>query len=461
MRLPIARWTLFAVLAASAWGCSGTDAAGPQDAGIPGEDAAAGDASASEPDASAPTATCGNDLEEPGEQCDDGNRSSADGCSAACTTEHLLQVNPVHESFGRMDLAVVASGEAVVTWQAGTSPGAWMGSGTTGQGAALVAPSALTSRQVGNGTLLQLYAAGPHAYALAHAADAAGTQLLFARSDDGGKLWSPAQALATVTASGYAADLVARGDAVHLVYRTGAHEIFYLSSGDAGATWSSPKLVRASDNVPRCPALAVDEQGKLVVVATEGTPTRVNVFRSSDGGQTWSAGACLNPKADGTCPVGMGLGVQYGAGHYHALFLQLPTFSVQHGTSVDGAAWQVTDPGCDDALASWRIDAAGRVHLAWDHEEDSGAHSAHYRSFDGTSWGAPVLLDPDGGRGAAYTLPSVAVAGERVHVVWRGRDPTNVSATGARLKWAQSRDSGASFDPELTVDQGPGHDINY
>jgi cysteine-rich repeat protein len=34
-----------------------------------------------------PAAVCGNTMVEPGEQCDDGNTLSGDGCSAACQVE--------------------------------------------------------------------------------------------------------------------------------------------------------------------------------------------------------------------------------------------------------------------------------------------------------------------------------------------------------------------------------------
>src|SRR5690242_18073018 len=37
-----------------------------------------------------PPATCGNGQIDPGEQCDDGNTTSGDGCSATCQTEPTM-----------------------------------------------------------------------------------------------------------------------------------------------------------------------------------------------------------------------------------------------------------------------------------------------------------------------------------------------------------------------------------
>jgi cysteine-rich repeat protein len=78
--------------AAGAGGSAGSSAdggaGGTEDGGAGGADGGAGG------EGGAWSATCGNHQTEPGEQCDDGNTNSADGCSAACNIEvcgnHIL-----------------------------------------------------------------------------------------------------------------------------------------------------------------------------------------------------------------------------------------------------------------------------------------------------------------------------------------------------------------------------------
>lgn len=46
---------------------------------------------------STPSAVCGNNTKETGEGCDDGNKTSGDGCSATCFTEHLVAEEEIPE----------------------------------------------------------------------------------------------------------------------------------------------------------------------------------------------------------------------------------------------------------------------------------------------------------------------------------------------------------------------------
>src|SRR5262245_35549670 len=50
-------------------------------------DAAPPDAAADAPDAGPQPPACGDGTVDPGEQCDDGNRMSSDGCSSECVLE--------------------------------------------------------------------------------------------------------------------------------------------------------------------------------------------------------------------------------------------------------------------------------------------------------------------------------------------------------------------------------------
>jgi hypothetical protein len=102
------------------------------------------------------------------------------------------------------------------------------------------------------------------------------------------------------------------------------------------------------------------------------------------------------------------------------------------------------------------------VHFVWDEvDSTSKGHSAHYRRFDGTSWQAPVVLDPDGGGGPLGTYPCIAAAQQQLHIVWRGKDVTSDAPAGARLRAVFSSNSGVTLSPPRFVDQGSGHAINF
>ena len=76
--------------------------------------------------------TCGDGVVDPGEQCDDGNLESGDGCEAscACSTTCPTAISPLWVKMVEPEgsevhaVAVDASGAIVV---AGSAQGAWWG----------------------------------------------------------------------------------------------------------------------------------------------------------------------------------------------------------------------------------------------------------------------------------------------------------------------------------------------
>ena len=392
--------------------------------------------------------------------------ASRDAVADAARTlaERFLEVPLDGLSFDWADVVALESGEAVVSWQriAADKRRQWIGTGTTGDVQQVHPRVAISELPLELTTKVQLFEAGGKVFGLAYAGGTAGTTLLFSRSDDGGRTWSTAQSLATVTAGGYAAELFVHGAKVHLAYRTSGEAVYYRGSADSGETWSLPKKIVTSDHIPRPPSIVTDGAGAIVILVGVGTPTQARAFRSADGGDSWSEGVCVHLRADGSCVNGLALAVKHGGGRFHALWYSLSSYTVWHGVSTDGQSWQPTDLATEDLLASWEVDAAGRVHVAWDEAPGSGdSHSAHYRRFVGAAWQQPVVLDADGGGGIVGTFPSVAVAGDVVHLVWRGKDASATSPAGARVRWLSSVDGGATLTQPREIDQGAGHAINF
>lgn len=195
-----------------------------------------------------------------------------------------------------------------------------------------------------SGALYAMYDVGKVVPGLRYPLDA----LRLIRSTDGGASWS-----APVTVTGDSAfgshnfhALYAAPDgriyASWLDSHTGNTGSFITSSADQGRTWSTPVRVDAGEACPCCrTAIAASGDGTLYLAwraVLPGSIRDIVVARSSDHGATWSA------------PV-----------------------------RVHADDWKID--GCPHAGPALRVDARGRVHVAWwtGREENPGVYYAHSR----------------------------------------------------------------------------------
>lgn len=222
----------------------------------------------------------------------------------------------------------------------------------------------------------------------------------------------------------------------------------------ATAPTSVPEAVRVLGVSAREPAIAQLPDGTLLVAAYGGADqvergTRPILFRSGDGGATWTRveqgtvidGAIGNSDAD--------LAVAPDGTAYHATMTWLPWgHAISVGASVDGGTtwtWETVAamPGVDRPWVEVAPD--GVAHLTW--SSPRGLH--HATSSDrGASWTEGPLVHPTGGSGVLAIGPS----GELAVRVFPLRAPATLGVAFVFLMQdpaadgvAVSRDGGATW----------------
>jgi cysteine-rich repeat protein len=262
--------------------------------------------------------------------------------------------------------------------------------------------------------------------------------VLFARSLDDGLTWSPAELVHAQLASDGRTDdqpaLATDGQGTWVVaWRSvqGESDLLFARSSDGGATWSAPAPLNqnaASDggNDQR-PALASDGQGTWLAAwsstetlgGTLGIDEDVLLARSSDGGLTWSAPQPLNANAasDSGHDSLPALAAD-GAGGWLAVWQSGDSLGGTLGNDLDvlaarssdaGQSWSAPAPvstraaldGARDAAPALACGARGRCTVAWHSNDDLGAGIG--TDFDvlfatsedgGATWSATAALDP-------------------------------------------------------------------
>jgi hypothetical protein len=191
--------------------------------------------------------------------------------------------------------------------------------------------------------------------------------------------------------------------------RKGKSGVWMSRSRDGGATWEPNRAIYDSPTCPCCrTAVAMAADGHIYVAwraILEGDVRDVVVMRSEDAGQTWQTP--VRPREDG---------------------------------------WVY--PGCPHAGPSLKLDAAGRLHIAWWTGKPGEAGVYYARSSDGgrTFQAQPLAV-------AERSSPAhvqLAVHGERVHVAW----DDGLSET-PRVLLRSSADGGSTFAAQQVMsDEG-------
>ncbi len=203
--------------------------------------------------------------------------------------------------------------------------------------------------------------------------------------------------------------------------------IVYMSvSHDGGLTWGAPKSPPTSDSgIGGQPLIQPD--GTVIVplwLTTPGGQNEIGAFRSTDGGQTWSA------------PV------------------------------VVSSLTYANDPGSirGGSLPSAQIDGAGNVYVVWaDCRFEPGCLANDIvmsSSADGVSWSAVSRIPMDAvGSGADHLLPGIAVNAQtsgssaQLGVMYYYFPTNNCSISACQLKvgYVSSANGGASWSAVTTL----------
>jgi hypothetical protein len=262
--------------------------------------------------------------------------------------------------------------------------------------------------------------------------------LRLVRSEDGGRTWS---APVTVNEAGKHGDfgahnfhaLLALPDgrlvATWLLNERGQSGVALSRSADFGRTWEPTRMAYREPTCPCCrTAIAAGPDGALYLAwraIFPGDVRDVVVMRSGDGGETWDAP--VKPREDGWvfpgCPhAGPSLKVD-AEGRVHIAWWhgKAGEAGVYYANSADGGRTFAAQPlavgeRSSPAHVQLALAPAGRVAVAWDDGHSALPRILLRRSADGGDRFAPEELLSDGE--AAGTFPVLAVVGDSLCVAW-------------------------------------------
>ena len=236
----------------------------------------------------------------------------------------------------------------------------------------------------------------------------------FIRSTDQGKTWTPPVTVNDGHEFGshnfHALTAAADGSllATWLDAREGHSGVWMSRSKDAGKTWEPNRSIYAEPTCPCCrTSVAVAPDGTIYVAwraILPGDVRDVVVTKSTDGGQTWAAP--VRPRSDG---------------------------------------WVY--PGCPHAGPSLKVDAEGRVHVAWWTGKEGEAGVYYARSEDeGKTFAAQPIATGRRARPAHIQLAAAATG--VLYVAW-----DDGLSDMPRVLLRRSPDGGASFGAEVVLSE--------
>lgn len=201
-----------------------------------------------------------------------------------------------------------------------------------------------------------------------------GWGIYYKQSTDGGTSWQPDTHLCNVVSGYYppAPSVAVSGSGVHIAwedFRNGIDDIYYIHSTDGGATWGSEVRLTNGSSYSLSPSIGVSDSSVHVVWSDlwNGYNSQICYVRSTDGGSSWSPTVRLT---------------------YDTTFSESPSVIV----------------------------SGGNVHLVWQDSRDGNEEIYYKLSTDGgLTWQPDTRLTFDT---SASIAPSVAVSGQKVHVVW-------------------------------------------
>ncbi|HKY64392.1 MAG TPA: sialidase family protein [bacterium] len=211
-------------------------------------------------------------------------------------------------------------------------------------------------------------------------------------------------------------------DNLHVVFSTLSPDtsdftgpLYYVRSGDGGATWSPPKPVvgvsGSQSNNFIYPSVAAGADGETVVVSYfDANQNQIRAAKSSDGGASFPTNEEV---------------FQYPA--------QPPT-----------------------VFSKVAMDAAGKIYVAYSGDVDDDPANAEVllsTSTDGASYGQPVTVNQEPTNFEGPIVNMAVDSRGRIDVIWHS-DPDGDDLTQA-LNFARSTDGGATFSSPVTIATAP------
>ncbi|UCC12782.1 MAG: exo-alpha-sialidase, partial [candidate division WOR-3 bacterium] len=258
------------------------------------------------------------------------------------------------------------------------------------------------------------------------------TEVYYKRSTDGGATWGP-DVHVTITAGPQGLPSVAVvSDYVHVTWADftliGNSEIYYGRSTDGGATWETPTQISYGAGYSSSPSITAYESD--IHIAWQDSRfawynNEIFYRHSSDDGVTWGNESRLTE--DTTFSNAPSIGVS--ANYVHVVWEEMRdgNFEIYYKRSTDyGQTWgqdiRLTDDTGESHYPSLAV-SGSNVHIVWIDNRDGNEEIYYKNSIDnGTTWSADTRLTDNMN---ASQNASLAVCGEKVHVVWQDDRHTN------------------------------------
>ena len=294
----------------------------------------------------------------------------------------------------------------------------------------------------------------------------------------------------THTFSSGGRSLTLKGDTLYAVWydvRSGNADVYFAGSLDGGRTFGPSKKINDDNTkaVQYKPSIGVDARGLIYVAWRDGRKDNADIFfaMSSNGGKTFSKNIQLNDDRGKAYQGNPTLAVN-SKGHVVVAWSDARngkddiylTVSQNRGRSFSKNVQVNDDPETPShSHPAVAVDENGTVYAAW--EDHRNNHSDIYmaRSTDGgKTFGANRRVNDDKGS-APQISPSIVVGPSgRVYLAWGDFRNSTIKlsppdAATAELHWwkssrignadiffAESRDGGESFSPNLRINDDSG-----
>src|SRR5256886_882730 len=278
------------------------------------------------------------------------------------------------------------------------------------------------------------------------------SNIFFSRSTDGGMTFSaPTNLSATMNTALYSVPQIAVDTTgnINVLWEsdTGNLAIWFSSSRDGGATFSSPKMVSTNPGGSLNAQIAVDKNGNINVVWEDDIAghSDISFSRSTDNGLNFSPpmnlsnplGNCIansnTPRIALDIAANINVVWSNDCGGNFDIFLSR---SVDNGASFSSPKNLSGTPGSSGNPQLF-VDAAGNINVVW--EESSPADIFFVRSGDaGATFSSAQNLSHNSGPSTNAWL--TVDAGANINVAWEDTTPGNRD-----ILFTRSTDSGATF----------------
>jgi hypothetical protein len=266
--------------------------------------------------------------------------------------------------------------------------------------------------------------------------------------------WGADTRLTNVAGNSKEPSIAVWGNSVHIVWfdsRDGNDEIYYKRSTDGGATWGAD--IRLTDNLSASENPSIAVSGNNVHIAwydnRDGNP-EIYYKRSTDSGASWGTDTRLTNAAGNSYTPSIAVS----GSNVHVAWHDSRDGNeeIYYKRSTDagitwGADTRLTNAAGNSALTSIAV-SGNNIHIAWQDERDGNWEIYYKSSADGgITWGADTRLT---NAVSDSKYPSIAVSGNRVHVVWQDRRGGNF-----QIYYKRSTDGGITWAADTRLVNSP------